>query len=161
MAKFNPSNYQVGAIVRAASARANPEKTTAPQYFTEASLLEAMCEAWRFAGTEQDRAMLKETNGIGTARTRGDAIKDLINGKLIERHGKGKKTVLKDSAMGRALNRMAPAAMKSVVMTAKWEMLFAKVSAGEAAPEAVNQVINKFVGGIVMHAKQQKDGLKA
>lgn len=149
-------NYKVGMILGAASARVSAEKTTPPPYFTEASLMDAMREAWRFVDAEQDRAMLKETNGIGTARTRGDVIKDLLRGKLIARDGKGKKTVLKVTPTGRALTSIAPAALKSIGMTAKWEMLFAQIEKGEILPDQFRAVIKKFQVAIVEHARKQK-----
>lgn len=143
-------------IVKAASARVSAEKTEPPSYYTEASLLEDMVNAHKYATNEDDRAALKATNGIGTARTRGEVIKELIASKFLVREGKGKRQVLKDSQAGRILTKIAPAAMKSVSMTAKWEMLFSKIEHGQLPPEQFKAVIRKFIQAIVDSARQQK-----
>lgn len=157
MPKINITAYQVGTIVNAASARVAAEKTSPPAYYTEATLLEDMVNAYKYAPTEQDREALKATNGIGTARTRGEAIKELINSKFLYRDGKGKKQVVKDSPAGRMLTKIAPAAMKSVAMTAKWEMLFSKIEKGELAADQFQSVIRKFISAIIDSARKQKE----
>jgi len=157
MAKITLTNYAVGTIVRAASAKVAPEKTKPPAYFTEATLLEEMLAAYKYAPTEAEREMLKQSKGIGTARTRGEILKELINSKYLVREGKGKKQYIKDSAAGRHLTKLAPAALKNVTLTAKWEVLFTRIEKGEVTHAQFKQVINQFVATLVESVKQQKE----
>lgn len=157
--KINLEHYQVGRILGAKSARLSAEKTNPPPYYTEASLLDDMVGAYKFASTEEERAMLKETNGIGTARTREPVITDLMKKKQIERvRGKGKGMILKDTPLGRTLTKAAPPVMTSVVMTAKWEMFLAMVAKGKITPEQFRAKMDPFVAGLVERAKTQKVG---
>jgi DNA topoisomerase-3 len=157
--KIELSNYQVGTIVQAASARLSAEKTSPPPYFTEASLLEAMVNAHQFATNEADRQSLKAGNGIGTARTRGEVIKELKGGKvpMIAVVGKGKKAHLEDTPAGRHLTKLAPSALKNVAMTAKWEVLFTKIEKGEVTHPQFKQVTGQFVTVLVDSVRQMKE----
>lgn len=157
MSKINIDAYQVGTIVRAASARVKAEETSPPSYYTEASLLDDMREAHKFATNDADREALKVTNGIGTARTRGQVIKELLESKSIERKGKGKSQKIVVTPAGRALSTMAPKAMKNVTMTAKWEILFAQIEKGTLEVAQFKRVIRMFVAAIVDEVKKKKE----
>jgi DNA topoisomerase IA len=156
MAKITLSNYTVGKIVKAASAKVNPEQTKPPSYFTEATILEEMVAAYKYAPTPAEQEMLKQTKGIGTARTRGDVLKELIKGKYLERFKKGNKIYLRDTPAGRYLSQLAPPALKSVTLTAKWEVLFSQIEKGAITREQFKQVSNQFVGMLVQDAKDKK-----
>lgn len=157
MAKINIEQYKAGMIVNAVSARVEEKKTKAPLYYTEASLLDDMVAAHKFATNEEDRKMLQLTKGIGTARTRGEVIKELLRGKYMISSRSGKDRILKDTPAGRQLSALAPAALKSVTMTAKWEILFSKIESGELLPSQFRQVIRKFVAALVESVRQQKE----
>lgn len=150
-------NYEVGKMISARSARVSAEETKRPPYYTEAALLEDMCNAHKFATNEEERAQLKETNGIGTARTRGEVIKDLLRSDYIARSGKGKSTVLKDTATGRHLNSIAPPVLKSVAMTAKWELSLTQVARGIVTKERFIKVLESFVTALVQQVRNDKE----
>ena len=62
------------------------KKTKAPARFTEATLLKAMNEVYRYVLNAEIKKILKETDGIGTAATQAGIIKELIDsGMLIKK----------------------------------------------------------------------------
>lgn len=156
MININIAAYKPGTIVRAKSARVSSEQTKPPSYYTEATLLEDMVKAYKFAQNQADRDMLKLTNGIGTARTRGEVIKDLKKSKMIEPHGKGKNTTIRVTEGGKFLSKIAPAPLKNVAMTAKWEILLGQVERSELGADTFIKVIDNFVCGIVDNVKKLK-----
>lgn len=127
--------YRVGQVVNAASARLEKAQTKPPAYYTEQSLLDDMCAAYKFAKTDEDRAILRQIAGIGTARTRGTIIEGLVKRGFIERKKVGKSHQLRITPQGRSLLASLPPEMKDVTLTAKWERALAMVAEGKASGE--------------------------
>jgi DNA topoisomerase IA len=57
---------------------------------------------------------------------------------------------------GRKLEAALPAELKSVGLTAKWEMLCRRIERGEVTAENFLTVIRKFVVAVVADAKKRK-----
>lgn len=155
--KIDHTKYTVGAVISAAAARCEEGKTAPPAYYTEASLLTAMKDAHKFAPPGPERDALLAAGGIGTARTRETPITELIRGGFIIVKGKGGKAHLEDSEMGRLLSDIAPGPMKSVVTTAKWEVMFQLIASGKLPIEKFRGAIKNWVGLLVKDAKVKKD----
>ena len=146
---FNSSlaSLQEGSSVRIASVKLRKLATSAPERYTEATLLSAMEHAGRFV----DDANLKKrlTNGLGTPATRADMIEKLIQNNYVERKGKE----LVPTPKGREVVRLAPLQLRSPELTGQWEDRLAKIAEGkeESGPfiadikknarELVNQVV--------------------
>lgn len=154
------SSVRVGAIVGAVAARVEVTQSAPPPSYTEASLLEDMLFAARHAQSPADAAVLEATNGIGTARTRSEGIIDLIRNKSLAREPRviaGRKTtVVVMTEAGKKLEAALPAELKSVGLTAKWEMLCRRIERGEVTAESFLVVIRKFVAAVVTDAKKRK-----
>lgn len=157
---LNISKVRVGAIVGAVSARVEVTQSSPPPSYTEASLLEDMLFAARHADSPADAAVLEATNGIGTARTRSEGIIDLIRNKSLAREtrvvGGRQAMVVVMTDAGRKLEAALPAELKSVGLTAKWEMLCRRIERGEVTAESFLVVIRKFVAAVVADAKKRK-----
>ena len=82
-----------------------------------------MEHAGRFAHDQEEAAMLREVNGIGTADTRAKILEILLEREYVGSKGKS----LLSTEKGRDLVRYAPSAMTSVQMTAEWESIMADV----------------------------------
>jgi DNA topoisomerase-3 len=146
---FNASltSMQQGDSVTISSVKLRKMATSAPDRYTEATLLSAMEHAGRFV----DDANLKKrlTNGLGTPATRADMIEKLIQNNYVERKGKE----LVPTAKGREVVRLAPLQLRSPELTGQWEDRLSKIAEGkeESGPfiadikknarDLVNQVI--------------------
>lgn len=147
------NSYQVGKMVNVASAKVDRAQTKPPPYYTEQSLLDDMCTAHKFAKTDEDRVVLRQIAGIGTARTRGGAIEGLVRRGFVERKKAGKNHHLLITAQGRELLSCLPAEIKDVTMTAKWERALAMVAEGKASGQQlrdkVSAVLRQTVPGLL------------
>jgi DNA topoisomerase-3 len=152
--EFDLSRYQVGGVVDVASARLDEKKTQAPPPYTEATLLYAMENAHLQAANDVDREMLKATKGIGTARTRGEALNDLLRRNYIERSKKGQ---IRSTPLGQKVDSKTPESLKAVVMTAKWELAFSKIAAQEARFPDFMRVMKNFVQMLFESSKKQSE----
>lgn len=150
-----PLQFQVGQVVHAAAARYESKVTTPPPPYTEDSLLDAMLTAYKFATSEEDRAILKSTEGLGTSRTRIATITNLISRGLLLSVKKGKKHELHASDMARSLVKALPPHLTNVAMTAKWEIAFDMIEKGKVEWRAVVDRQYQFVELIVEQARRQ------
>lgn len=66
-----------GETVRATDAKVAAKWTEPPKRYTEAGLIKAMQEAWRFVEDPAQRERLKEAKGLGTPATRSTIIEGL------------------------------------------------------------------------------------
>lgn len=160
MKPLDLSGVRVGAFVRAVSARVVMTQSDPPQRYTEADLLEDMLLAERHAMSEADAVVLRATKGIGTARTRSEGIVDLLrNESLVRLETKVngvRRSEVALTAAGSRLEGALPAELKSVGLTAKWEMLCRQIELGELAPEHFRTVIRKFVTAVVADVRRRK-----
>lgn len=151
----NTDAYHVGQIVSAVGARYETKRTTPPDRFDMATILDAMLSADRFAPNEEDRKILRSVEGIGTARTRQAIVEGLVKRQLLFTERKGKRHVLRPSPISRELRQKLPPLLTDVAMTAKWEIAFAMVERGEVDWRQVVDRTYMFVSAMVEHAKKQ------
>lgn len=125
-------SYEVGQPVRARDVKIQEAKTRPPAYFTESSLVEAMVEVHKYVKDPSTKKILKETQGIGTERTRGEIIKRLRDLGFLQ-IGSGKR--LTSTERGRALIDALTNDLRDPGVTAKWEMALDMIAKGEASYE--------------------------
>ena len=101
-------------------------KTPPPPRYTEASLLTAMEHPQSQVQDKESRKILEETGGLGTPATRADIIEKLFSAFYIERRGKE----LVPTSKGIQLVDLAPAELRSALLTAKWEDRLARIAKG-------------------------------
>lgn len=109
-----------------ASCSLSRDKTKPPPRYTEATLLEAMKQAGRFASGEEAK-LLKSVNGIGTPATRDTILETLVSRAYIKRE----KSSLISTQPGRDLIRNLPDSLTSVVKTAHWEVKLGEMAMAE------------------------------
>jgi len=158
---LNIDAYQVGQIVNAVGARYETKRTAPPDRYDMATILDAMLSAHQFAKSEGDRKILRQVEGIGTARTRQAIVEGLVRRGLLYTERKGKRHVLRPSDITRELRRRLPPLLTDVAMTAKWEIAFAMVERGEVDWRQVVDRTYVFVGAMVDHAKGQVGNFSA
>ncbi|MEP7727886.1 DNA topoisomerase III [Marinomonas primoryensis] len=103
--------------------------TTPPAAFTDATLLAAMTGISRFVTNKDIRAILKETDGLGTEATRASIIELLFKRNFLMRQGKQ----IHASQTGRAFIDCLPEQLVTPDMTAQWESTLNGISLGEAS----------------------------
>ncbi|WP_321820914.1 MULTISPECIES: DNA topoisomerase [unclassified Burkholderia] len=155
-------SYQVGQVVRGKAARLEEHTTTPPERYTQATLMDDMVGAYRFATNQADRDMLKETGGLGTSRTRTPMIEGLITRGAFVTEKKGKRheilsaQELRDLVTGGGSGYQLPEWMCSPALTAKWEMVFGMIERGQVTLEDVLQKERAFVSSMVEESKKRK-----
>ena len=129
--------------------RLHEKKTKAPARFAEASLLKAMNEIHRYVSNPENKKVLKETDGIGTAATQAGILKELIVSGQLEK--KGKQLISTHAA--RSLIKALPEEITLPDMTAIWEMRFRKIKEGEASIDEVTDQIEETIRKTIAEAK--------
>lgn len=102
--------------------------TTPPAAFTDATLLAAMTGINRFVANKDIKAILKDTDGLGTEATRAGIIELLFKRGFLQRQGKQ----IHASVTGRAFADALPEQLVTPDMTAKWEAQLNAMSLGNA-----------------------------
>jgi DNA topoisomerase-3 len=146
------AGYQTGAVMYAVSAKIEAKRTTPPSPYTEDELMDDMLSAHKFGRTDQEREVLKRVQGIGTSRTRGTIITNHLDRDLLRRVKKGKKHQLHITEAGSHLLSHLPDSLKSVSMTALWELALADVAEGRASSELLKQKISEMVKRLLSEA---------
>ena len=106
--------------------------TTPPAAFTDATLLAAMTGISRFVTDKDIKAILKETDGLGTEATRASIIELLFKRGFLIRQGKQ----IHASQTGKAFIACLPTQLITPDMTAKWESTLNSISLGETSYQA-------------------------
>lgn len=106
-----------GACLMCREGEIKDRKTEPPRHFTEASLLQAMTGIARFVEDKTLKAILRETDGLGTEATRAGILDTLFKRQLLKRQGK---TIIASEA-GRGLIHALPKESTYPDMTAHWE----------------------------------------
>jgi hypothetical protein len=153
------SKYDVGSSI-GGKASVREGKTTPPRAFVEGDLILIMDDIGRYANIgKEDMSVLKEKNksgsgkaGIGTARTRGEIIKKLLEDGYFEKKLlKGKKlpiivpTQKSMDLYDRLSNCGSAQVLVSPEMTAKWEIGLAKIESGDITIDQFMGQLYKFV----------------
>lgn len=145
--------HYVGQVVKAVAARYESKMTEPPKRYTEDTLIADMLAAHKFASNEQDRAILKETEGLGTSRTRAATIEGLIQAGLLVSRKKKKLFELTSTEVARRMMSHLPDVLTSVATTAKWEVAFKMIERGQTQPEKVRAALAANLDHIVDVAK--------
>lgn len=119
-------------------------ETKPPSRFTEATLLSAMENPVKFMknADKELKRTIGETGGLGTVATRADIIDKLFNSFVIEKKDK----YIHITSKGRQLLGLAPAELKSPVLTAKWEQQLTDIAKGRTDK-------NKFLDDMIGYTK--------
>ena len=136
-----------GDRVEILSALADAGKTAPPKRYTEATLLSAM-EHPGVADREQGK-ILEETGGLGTPATRADIIEKLFSAFYMERRGKE----LVPTSKGVQVVGLAPADLRSPLLTARWERRLGDIAQGREKEGAFVAEMRKYAAGLVAQVK--------
>ena len=109
--------FTEGEPVVAEAFRVDDKTTAPPRHFTGSTLIKAMSNIARFVSDPDERAILRETDGIGTEATRSDIINTLFKREYIVERGKSYLATEK----GRRLIDIVTPRLKSASETALWE----------------------------------------
>lgn len=150
------ASYTVGQVVGAVAARYESNKTRPPERYTESSLIDDMLNAHKFSASDAERKILRETEGLGTSRTREQTITGLINKKLIHSTKKGKAYELVSDPFARTVVANLPDYLSGVATTAKWEVAFSMIESGKVPPEAVMAKVRELLDGLVDDARKRQ-----
>ena len=107
----------VGEPAAIRNATAETKKTTPPERYTEATLLNSMVNAHRYVKDPSVKKYLKDEGGIGTGATQGNIIKILFDRGYIEKE----KKYIKSTELGRKVIEIAPEELRVPDMSALWE----------------------------------------
>lgn len=130
-----------------ADCKLNRAKTKAPARYNEASLLTAMESPGKFIEDEELREAMKGS-GLGTPATRAEIIEKLFNTFYLER--KGKEII--PTTKGIQLISLAPEALRSPELTARWEQKLTDIARGKGNKQ-------EFINGIRANSKEMITGV--
>lgn len=118
------------------------KKTSPPEKFTEATLIEAMNNIHRFVEDPEIRSVLKGTSGIGTAATQSGIIELLKEREYIEL----KRKRIVSTERGRSLIKTVGDHLSRPDTTAIWEMQLKEIEKGEVKP-------GDFLNGLISQVR--------
>src|SRR5690606_2356325 len=110
-------HLNAGQILWSGEPQVQEKHTQPPAPFTDATLLAAMTNIGRDVQDSALRAILKETDGLGTEATRAGIIELLFKRRFLQRDGKS----IRSPDLGRALITALPEHTSRPDMTAQWE----------------------------------------
>jgi len=141
------SRLSLGDNLTISSVKVRKMSTSAPQRYTDATLLSAMEHAGRMVDDVQVKKHLG--NGLGTPATRADIIEKLVQNHYVDRQGKE----LVPTSKGRELVRLVPLQLRSAELTGKWESRLSAIAEGEEDPSEfltdIKQNARALVGAVV------------
>lgn len=125
--------------------------TTPPKLFTEGQLIDLMKTAGKTLDDEEDAAILKEVEGIGTDATRSNIIETV--------KAKGYITITKNivsvSPKGEVLCKaLANSLVGSPLLTAKWESKLRLIGQGQLTLESFVDDINSYIIDMIQEANK-------
>lgn len=104
------------------------KQTQPPKHFTDATLLAAMTGINRFVKDRALKAILKDTDGLGTEATRAGIIELLFKRGFLKRQGK----IINATPAGIGLVEALPEMCTTPDMTAKWESTLNNIAEQQA-----------------------------
>ncbi|MEZ8611249.1 DNA topoisomerase III [Vibrio sp. 10N.222.51.C8] len=125
------------------------KKTEPPKHFTEATLLQAMTGIARFVANKDLKAILKETDGLGTEATRAGILDTLFKRQLLTRQGKS----IHSSPAGRGLIHALPEDSTFPDMTAHWEHQLQGMAERNQAYQPFMQALERKIDGLMGKVK--------
>lgn len=154
--KIDVDSYRPGMVVSAVKAGYKKCRTTPPERFDMATLLDAMLAPDRVSKVDAEHVNALRVVGIGTARTRLGFVDALIQRGLLYTERKGNRYELKPHEVAVELRSRLPPILSDLAMTAKWEVGFAMVEKGVVDWRRLVEGTYSYVNQIVEYAKTQK-----
>ncbi|MDH5930583.1 DNA topoisomerase III [Vibrio splendidus] len=138
-----------GAVLTCREGIIGDKKTEPPKHFTEATLLQAMTGIARFVANKDLKAILKETDGLGTEATRAGILDTLFKRQLLTRQGKS----IHSSPAGRGLINALPEDSTFPDMTAHWEHQLQGMAERNQAYQPFMQALESKIDGLMGKVK--------
>ncbi|MFA0237522.1 DNA topoisomerase III [Vibrio sp. 10N.222.55.C7] len=138
-----------GTVLRCREGVIGDKKTEPPKHFTEATLLQAMTGIARFVANKDLKAILKETDGLGTEATRAGILDTLFKRQLLTRQGKS----IHSSPAGRGLIHALPEDSTFPDMTAHWEHQLQGMAERNQAYQPFMQALESKIDGLMGKVK--------
>lgn len=153
-----PADFEQGDTLAIAGSSVKEGKTSAPKYYTDATLLSAMENAGRTIEDTDLKAAINDdsshSGGLGTPATRADTIERLIEKGYCKR--KGRSIIATET--GKALvDTISDESLKSPVLTAEWEEQLMRVEREGASLDEFLDGIARYTAQIVQHARDNFD----
>jgi DNA topoisomerase-3 len=131
------------------------KQTTPPARFTDSSLLDAMKNAGKFIESKEQKAILKETQGLGTEATRAAIIEKLIKIEYLKRNKK--QLISTDKA--RQIIAVIDDTLKTPATTAAWEEKLKRIEDGGFSIDAFLSEIKQDLKNNIEKLKSSKTTL--
>lgn len=123
-----------------------PEKKTAPPArFAQDTLLGAMVDAYKYVQDPALKAILKETDGLGTEATRSSIIEQLFKTEMLEERVKNKKKEIFASAAAEELIDFLPKELTYPDKSALMELELKQIASGEIGLQEYMSKQHQFV----------------
>ncbi len=134
----------------------NKKQTTPPSYYTEGSLIYAMENPFEFVDDDNERKILKQTNGIGTVATRADILEKLFtNDYLVLDNGR-----IKTTNKAKQLLNLVPKNLKSPSLTATWEKQLDNIAKNKLSKDKFLKYIKDYTRECILEIKDSQDKFK-
>ena len=134
----------------------NKKQTTPPSYYTEGSLIYAMENPFEFVDDDNERKILKKTNGIGTVATRADILEKLFtNDYLVLDNGR-----IKTTNKAKQLLNLVPKNLKSPSLTATWEKQLDNIAKNKLSKDKFLKDIKDYTRECILEIKDSQDKFK-
>lgn len=131
--------------------------TSPPKPYSEGDLINLMKTCGRLIEDEEDSAILKDVEGIGTEATRASIIDRIKAQGYIE----VKKNVVSVTKKGEILcETVKGTLLASPSMTAKWELYLKKIGEGKASQKSFVENTTKFIEKIIEEVPGQMESKK-
>ncbi len=124
------------------------KQTQAPKAFTDATLLAAMTGINRFVTDPALKAILKDTDGLGTEATRAGIIELLFRRGFLTRQGKQ----INATPAGRGLIEALPQMCTRPDMTAQWEATLNNIAEQQASYNSFMQPLEQTLSELIQIA---------
>ena len=134
----------------------NKKQITPPSYYTEGSLIYAMENPFEFVDDDNERKILKQTNGIGTVATRADILEKLFtNDYLVLDNGR-----IKTTNKAKQLLNLVPKNLKSPSLTATWEKQLDNIAKNKLSKDKFLKDIKDYTRECILEIKDSQDKFK-
>lgn len=127
------------------------KKTTPPERFTEATLLNAMVNAHKYVKDPDIKSILKEDGGIGTGATQAHIIQILFDREYLEKERK----FLKSTVLGRKVIEIAPPCLQNPDMSALWELELRQIKNNEMAMQSFIDAIGASTSKMIQQLQEK------
>jgi len=133
------------------STRVVENRTQPPKPFTDATLIQAMCNVAKYVSDARAKKLLQDADGIGTPATRASIIERLFERRFIER----RKKQIRSTPLGRALIAALPTVATTPDQTAVWESAMRRIHHRELGLDRFLTVITEQLSELVRRGKAQ------